>query len=67
MSNPFFKNNGPIKFSKIIKSLELNIKVDTDREIHDIKDLIASTDDDITFFHSNKYRDVAKKQKHLFV
>ena len=66
MSNPFFKNNGPIKFSKIIKSLELNIKVDTDREIHDIKDLIASTDDDITFFHSNKYRDVAKKTKASF-
>ena len=66
MSNPFFKNNGPIKFSKIIKSLELNIKLDIDREIHDIKDLIASTDDDITFFHSNKYRDVAKKTKASF-
>ena len=66
MSNAFFKNNGPVKFSKIIKSLELNIKVGIDREIHDIKDLVASSDDDITFFHSNKYVDVAKKTKASF-
>ena len=42
MSNPFFKNNGPIKFSKIIKALRLNIKLDKDREIHDIKDLVIT-------------------------
>ena len=66
MSNPFFKNNGPIKFSKIIKALGLNTKLDKDIEIHDIKDLVASSNNDITFFHSNKYRDFAKKTKASF-
>ena len=66
MTNPFFKNNGPIKFSKIIKPLKLNIKLDHDREIHDIKDLVGSNDNDITFFHSKKYKDFAKKTKASF-
>ena len=66
MSNPFFKNNGPIKFSKIIKSLKLNITLDQDRKIHDIKDLLGSSENDITFFHSKKYKDLAKKTKASF-
>ncbi len=66
MSNPFFKNNGPIKFSKIIKSLKLNITLDQDRKIHDIKDLVGSSENDITFFHSKKYKDFAKITKASF-
>ena len=56
MFNPFFKNHGPLMISKIIQSL--NINMDTkyqDKEIHDIKDLLSSTENDITFFHSKKY------------
>ena len=36
-------------------------------EIKDIKDLISATENDITFLHSKKYKDFAKKLKHLFV
>ena len=63
MSNPFFKNHGPIKISNIIKSLDLNIKLDNDIQIYDIKDLFSSGNNDITFFHSKKYKDIAKKTK----
>ncbi len=67
MTNPFFKNNGPIKISDIIKYLNLNINsLKQDREIKDIKDLISSTENDITFFHTKKYKDFAKKTKASF-
>ena len=36
-------------------------------EVNDIKDLYSSNKSDITFFHSKKYKELAKKQKHLFV
>tara|TARA_B100000073_G_scaffold248094_1_gene208434 strand:- start:63 stop:1043 length:981 start_codon:yes stop_codon:yes gene_type:complete len=67
MSNIFFKNHGPFKISKIIKSLNLNIgNSSIDIEIQDIKDLASSTKNDITFFHSKRYKDVAKKTKASF-
>ena len=67
MSNPFFKNHGPLKVSDITKSLNLNINnIDNHKEINDIKDLVSSNDKDITFFHSKKYKDVAKKTKASF-
>jgi len=67
MSNPFFKNHGPLNVSVITKSLNLSINdVFKDKEIHDIKDLVSSTKNDITFFHSKKYKDVAKKTKASF-
>ena len=67
MVNPFFKNHGPFKISKIIKSLNKTInRLLEDKEIHDIKDLVSSTKNDITFFHSKKYRDFAKKTKASF-
>ena len=67
MSNPFFKNHGPFKLSEIFKSL--NIIIDAaykDNEIYDIKDLSSSRENDITFFHSKKYKDFAKKTKASF-
>ena len=64
MYHRFFKNQGPIKVSEIINSLNININnVNEDKQIHDIKDLVSSTKNDITFFHSKKYKDVAKKTK----
>ena len=67
MSNPFFKNYGPYKISEIIKFLNINTaEIYKDKEIHDIKDLASSTGNDITFFHSKKYKDVAKKTKASF-
>ena len=67
MSNPFFKNHGPIKVSDITRSLNLNINnIDNHKEINDIKDLVSSNEKDITFFHSKKYKDFAKKTKASF-
>ena len=67
MSNPFFKNNGPFKISEILRCL--NLKIDNfnkDFEIEDIKDLFSSKEKHITFFHSKKYVDIAKKTKASF-
>ena len=67
MSNPFFKNRGPLKLSKIVNSLNININnLKKDCEINDIKDLNTSTNKDITFFHSKKYKEFAKNTKASF-
>ena len=62
MTHPFFKNHGPFKFSEIVNSLNINIdNSSNEKKIYDIKDLASSNKNDITFFHSKKYKDVAKK------
>ena len=64
MVNPFFRNNGPFKFRDILK--ELNLKIDENNEnpnIIDIKDLQNSKLDEITFFHSQKYKSAANNTK----
>ncbi len=67
MSNPFFKNQGPLKITDILKSLGININnKNQNKEIYDIKDLVSSTENDITFFHTKKYKDVARKTKASF-
>ena len=67
MSNPFFKNQGPIKILEILKLLKLeNKNLDNNYKIHDIKDLFTSTKNDITFYHSKKYKELAKKTKASF-
>ena len=67
MSNPFFINKGPIKILDIVKSLNLKIDISNQKkEIFDIKDLYSSTDKDVTFFHSNKYKHLAQKTKASF-
>ncbi len=67
MSNSFFKNHGPILISEVLKFL--NIKADginLNKEVKDIKDLYSSNNNDITFFHSKKYKDIAKNTKASF-
>ena len=67
MLNPFFKNVGPIKLLHLLKSLNLkNTNVNIDHQITDIKDLYTSNTDNITFFHSKKYKDFAKNTKASF-
>jgi UDP-3-O-[3-hydroxymyristoyl] glucosamine N-acyltransferase len=64
MSNPFFKNNGPFLILDLLDILDIkdhNVRANT--KINDIKDLFTSNKSDITFFHSNKYKEVAKKTK----
>jgi len=67
MDNPFFKNNGPFKIRDILK--ELNLYNDTniqDQNIIDIKDLLNSKKNEITFFHSKKYKTAANITKASF-
>ena len=67
MSNPFFKNYGPILVSDILKLINIetdNLKKDV--ELNDIKDLFSSNQSDITFFHSKKYVEYAKNTKASF-
>jgi len=67
MLNPFFKNNGPFKFSEILKILHLDkTNKNIDQNIIDIKDLISANINEITFFHSKKYKDIAKNTKASF-
>ena len=67
MVNPFFKNNGPFTFNEILK--DLNLKLDEKKEdliITDIKDLQNSKINEITFFHSKKYKLAANNTKASF-
>jgi len=67
MDNPFFKNNGPFKFRDILKELSLeNDEKSQDQNIIDIKDLQNSQLNEITFFHSKKYKAAAKNTKASF-
>ena len=68
MVNPFFKNNGPFKVTEILNLLNLDSKqANSDQYvINDIKDLSTSNENDITFFHSKKYKSIANNTKALF-
>ena len=67
MNNPFFKNHGPFKVYDIFNILGLDCdKSIQDINIFNIKDLNASDKNDITFFHSKKYKDIAKFTKASF-
>ena len=67
MINPFFKNNGPFKFVDLLKELKLNsTEANNDSLIKDIKDLEKSQINEITFFHSKKYKSAANNTKASF-
>ena len=67
MQNPFFINKGPFKVLDILSVLNLdNVDIDMDRKITDIKDLFTSNTNEITFFHSKKYKVAAKDTKASF-
>jgi UDP-3-O-[3-hydroxymyristoyl] glucosamine N-acyltransferase len=67
MHNPFFINKGPFKVSEIVSTLNLNnVDIDMEQKIIDIKDLSTSNTNEITFFHSKKYKDIAKNTKASF-
>ncbi len=64
MKNPFFKNKGPFKIDKLlslskIKNLN-NFKSDIIKNVNDLKN---AKNNEVTFFHSKKYENFAKKTK----
>tara|TARA_Y100001958_G_scaffold84231_1_gene56993 strand:+ start:132 stop:1109 length:978 start_codon:yes stop_codon:yes gene_type:complete len=63
MSNPFFSNSGPFDISEILKLLKTNLKIDKKHNVVNIEDLLNARNDCITFYHSKKYNEVAKKTK----
>ena len=67
MDNPFFKNHGPFNISELISLVNSNeTKIQIDKEIININDLNSAKEGEITFFHSKKYKDIAKKTKASF-
>jgi len=67
MQNNFFKNNGPFKVVDILDLLNLSdSKFSSNELVNDIKDLLTSNQNDITFFHSKKYKDFVKNTKASF-
>jgi len=66
-NNPFFKNKGPFKIEKLLKLSGIDNKENfTKSKISDIKDISTALKDDVTFFHSKKYEDLASKTKASF-
>ena len=63
MSNPFFKNTGPHKINNLIKTINLDSEKFSENYIYDVKDLSSSSENNITFFHSKKYSELATKTK----
>ena len=68
MNNPFFINNGPFKLSKLLEKNsdypELLIELPKNENlIYDVKNLNEATSNDLTFFHSIKYKDLAINTK----
>ncbi len=67
MVNPFFKNKGPFNILEIFNVLNLKTNgLKIDASVHDIKDLHSAKSTDISFFHSQKYKDLANNTKAAF-
>ena len=66
MNNPFFKNTGPHNIKYLLKSINFNNENNYDENVNDIKDLYSSQQNDITFFHSKKYTEIARSTKASF-
>jgi UDP-3-O-[3-hydroxymyristoyl] glucosamine N-acyltransferase len=67
MMNPFFKNVGPFEISQLIKLSDIESSGEFKHTIiFDIKDLLTSTKDNITFFHSKKYEKLASETQASF-
>ena len=66
MNNPFFKNTGPHDINHLLRSIDLTNQKLMSENVQDIKDLHSSQTGEITFFHSKKYEDFAKKTNASF-
>jgi len=67
MQNPFFKNNGPFEISQLLKLCDIENTINYSQKIiTDIKDLHSANEDNLTFFHTKKYENLALKTKASF-
>ena len=64
MNNPFFKNQGPFKIKDLFNDINFdNSNILGDDIILDIRDLVSSKENHLTFFHSKKYQSEASATK----
>ena len=63
---PFFFNYGPICITQILKLLDTRSDIKEKHKVKDIRDIFNAERDCITFFHSKKYSEIAKKTKASF-
>jgi UDP-3-O-[3-hydroxymyristoyl] glucosamine N-acyltransferase len=64
MNNPFFKNYGPFKIKDLFSDISFdNTEILGDDTIKDIRDLVTSNKNHLTFFHSKKYHHEASETK----
>ena len=63
MSNPFFNNTGPHDINFLLETINLKKQKFLNEKIIDIKDLSSSKTGELTFLHSNKYKDLAEVTK----
>ena len=66
MSNPFFFNCGPFYISEILKLLDTSSEIKEKHKVKDVVDLFNAEKECITFFHSKRYNEIAKKTKASF-
>ena len=67
MINLFFKNKGPFEIDKLLELSEINNIYNFKRnKVSDIKDLVNSSKNNITFFHSKRYEIQAALTKASF-
>ena len=66
MSNPFFFNCGPIYISEILKLIASSSDIKEKQKVKNVVDLFNAEKECITFFHSKKYNEIAKKTKASF-
>ena len=63
MSNPFFKNHGPLKINEIFDIQKLKLDDFKDNKVNDVKDLVSANENDLTFFHNKNYSKLASQTK----
>ena len=63
MSNPFFKNHGPLKINEIFDIQKLKLDDFKNNQINDVKDLVFANENDLTFFHNKNYSKLASQTK----
>ena len=64
MINLFYKKNNNVKLSDVLSLLNINNNFQNlDLIINDIKDISTAKKNEITFFHSLKYKDLMQKSK----
>ncbi len=67
MINPFFKNIGPFGIKNILKLNNISNPDGYDNfDVSNINDLITAKENDISFFHSKKYENLASKTQAAF-